>query len=136
MDEPKKEPIPLNQRQDYKVCLNCGFPNRNDDSQCMYCDTSLIEDNGLVSWLRQTYYILRWRRQLKQKKEKAFRRPSTGMSNLKKAGFLVLGLLLTGIGSYFLTVAVSTSSFSKAIIAVLFLFYGIFTFRSLYTKGR
>ena len=136
MDEQKKEPTPLNQRQDFKVCLNCGFPNRNDDAQCMYCNTNLIEDNGLISWLRQTYYILKWRRQLKQKKEKVVRSRPTGVSNLKKAGFLVLGLLLTGIGAYFFTVAVSKSSFSKAILAILFLFYGIFTFRSLYTKGR
>lgn len=136
MDEPKKEPIPLNQRQDYKVCLNCGFPNRNDDPQCMYCNASLIDDNGLISWLRQTYYILKWRRQLKQKKEKVVRPRPSSVSHLKKTGFLVLGLLLTVIGAYFFTVAVAKSSFSKAIIAILFLFYGFFTFRSLYTKRR
>ena len=69
MDKPKKEPVTLSQSPDSKLCLNCGFPNRNKDIQCMYCRTSLIEDNGLFNWVRQTYYILRWRWQLKQKRD-------------------------------------------------------------------
>ena len=68
MDDSKKEPVTLSGNQDLKLCLNCGFPNRNTDSQCMYCHTSLIEDDGLINWVRQTYYILRWRWQLKQKR--------------------------------------------------------------------
>ena len=66
MDDSKKEPITLSGNQESKLCLNCGFPNRNTDSHCMYCRTSLIEDAGLINWVRLTYYILRWRWQLKQ----------------------------------------------------------------------
>ena len=67
MDDSRKEPIVISGNQDLKLCLNCGFPNRNTDSQCMYCRTSLIEDVGPLNWIRQTYYILKWRRQLKHK---------------------------------------------------------------------
>jgi hypothetical protein len=74
MEDPKKANITIIGNQDSKLCLNCGFPNRNTDSQCMYCRTSLKEDDGLINWLRQTYYVLRWRWELKQK-HKVFEKP-------------------------------------------------------------
>ena len=131
MDKPKKETL-LNQKQDTKVCLNCGFPNRVTDSHCMYCQTSLAEDTGLLTWFRQTYYILRWRWQLKQKREHVSR--TDRMSILKGIGFFVLGAVLSGVGVFLFTEAVSRNSFSKGLIAILFLFYGVFTLKGLFTK--
>ena len=92
MDKPKKEPVTLKQSQDTKLCLNCGFPNRNTDSQCMYCRSSLIEDSGLFNWVRQTYYILRWRWQLKQKRDNLESKTPV----YRSFGFFVLGLVLSG----------------------------------------
>jgi len=133
MDKPKKDPILLNQRQDYKLCLNCGFPNRQGDSNCLYCDSSLIEDTGLVSWLRQTYYILRWRWQLKRRRER-LKKPAAGFNLLKSAGFFLVGALLSGVGLYVFTMAVQDRSFTSGLIAVLFFVYGFFTLRYLFMK--
>lgn len=129
MDKPRKDPILLNERHDYKLCLNCGFPNRNGDSSCMYCDTSLVEDKGIVSWLKQSYYILRWRWQLKQRRNNL--RYASQVPLLKGVGFFFLGALITGIGAYLLSMAVSERSFSNSLIAVLFLFYGFFTIKTI-----
>ena len=67
----KKEPISLHHKPDTRLCLNCGFPNRASDKLCMYCKTSLFEEASLLSWIRQTYLILRWRWQLKERRDKA-----------------------------------------------------------------
>ena len=131
MDKPKKETL-LNQKTDSKVCLNCGFPNRVTDPHCMYCQSSLAEDAGLLNWFRQTYYILRWRWQLKQKREKVDH--SDRMSFFKGIGFFLLGAVLSGVGVFLFTEAVSRNSFSKGLIAILFLFYGGFTLKSLFSK--
>jgi len=131
MDKPKKETL-LNQNQDSKICLNCGFPNRATDSNCMYCQTSLITDSGLISWVRQTYYILRWRWQLKQKRE-THAEPGR-MPIFKGVGFFLLGAILSGAGVFLFTEAVSNNSFSKGLIAILFLFYGVFTLKGLFIK--
>lgn len=132
MDKPKKETL-LNQNPDAKLCLNCGFPNRATDTNCMYCHSSMVEDAGLISWLRQTYYILRWRWQLKQKQNNLHKEPPR-MSVLKAIGFFLLGAILSGVGLFVFTEAVSKNSFSKGLIAILFLFYGIFTLKGLFTK--
>lgn len=132
MDKPKKEPILLNERQGYKLCLSCGFPNRNSDAKCMYCNTSVVEDKGVVSWLAQTYYILQWRWQLKQKRHNL--RYRSHISLLKGAGFFFLGALLSGVGAYLLTLAVSEGSFTNGLVALLFLFYGFFTIKTLLFK--
>ena len=87
MDKSKKEPVILNQSHDSKLCINCGFPNRNTDTQCMYCRTSLIEDDGLINWFRQTYYVLRWRWQLKQKRDNLENKTPV----YRSFGFFVLG---------------------------------------------
>ena len=128
MDKPKKETL-LNQNPDSKICLNCGFPNRNTDSNCMYCQTSLISDSGLISWCRQTYYILRWRWQLKQKRETEHKVDRIPI--FKAVGFFLVGAVLSGVGLFLFTEAVSNNSFSKGLIAILFLFYGVFTLKGL-----
>jgi hypothetical protein len=129
MDKPNKESL-LNQKPDNKICLNCGFPNRATDLNCMFCQTSLVEDAGLMNWFRQTYYILRWRWQLKQKREKVSK--PDRMPFLKAAGYFLLGAVLSGVGLLLFTEAVSSNSFSKGLIAILFLFYGGFTLKGLF----
>ena len=130
MENPQKEPTPLNQTQDSKLCLNCGFPNRLNDVRCLYCDTSLIDDGGLISWLRQTYYVLRWRWDLKQKRERV-KHPKSFSPPLKSLGYLVLGAILSGAGLFLFIEAINRSSFSNAIISVLLLLYGFFTLKAL-----
>ena len=132
MDKPKKEPALLNRGDETKLCLNCGFPNRNTDTNCMYCKTSLIDDSGLFSWIRQTYYILRWRWQLKQRREKVAR--DSRMSLLKAAGFFALGAGLSGIGLFVFMRAIDQNSFSSGLIAILFFSYGVVTLRALFFK--
>ncbi len=91
-----------------------------------------MEDDGLISWFRQTYYILKWRWQLKQKRQ-GKERPAR-MSVFKALGYFSVGAVLSGIGVYVFTQAISNSSFSKGLIAILFLVYGLFTLKSLFTK--
>ena len=131
MDKPKKETL-LNQNPDSKICLNCGFPNRTTDSNCMYCRTSLIADSGLISWCRQTYYILRWRWQLKRRRHMLDLAPQRSI--FKSVGYFSLGALLSGAGVYLFTTAVSENSFTSGMIAILFLFYGFFTIKALLSK--
>lgn len=135
MDDPKKEPITLSGNQESKLCLNCGFPNRNTDIQCMYCRTSLIEDNGLISWVRQTYYILRWRWQIKQKRQgvekTAYKRPF-----YRTAGYFFLGLVLSGAGVFVFTSAISQNSFSSGLIAFFLIGYGVFTLKTLVSPQK
>ena len=135
MDKPKKEPIVLHHKAENKLCLNCGFPNRNTDTQCMYCKTSLIEDGGLISWLRQTYYVLRWRWQLNQRRDH-HQAKGSAKSFLKAPGYFLLGALLSGVGLYLFTDAVNNTSFSSGLIAILFLSYGIFTIKTLISKNH
>ncbi len=134
MDKPKKEPILISHRQDYRLCLNCGFPNRNSDAHCMYCNAGLVEETGLFSWVKQTYYILRWRWQLKQHREK---RHSSGQERLplwKGASFFLLGAGLSATGVYLFALALAEKSFSNGLMSVLFFFYGFFTIKTLLSK--
>ncbi len=98
----------------------------------MYCHTSLLEDAGLLSWIRQTYYILRWRWQLKQKRENLNR--TSKSSFFKAMGYFSVGLVLSVAGVYFFTSSISENSFSSAIVALLLICYGFFTLRSLFSK--
>jgi len=135
MDEPKNEPIPLNQRQDFKVCLNCGFPNRHSDSRCMYCNAGLKADDGLFAWLQHTYYVLRWRWDLKQKRGDLFKDKGRAVAfSLKTLWFFFLGAALSGIGIYLFVYSIEKSSFSNCIIAILFLLYGFYTIRTLFAQ--
>ena len=134
MDKPKKIPSLANQNLESKLCLNCGFPNRESDEKCMYCKTSMLDESGIISWIRQTYYILRWRWQLKQRREKM---GSNGESTLRLPnllGYFFIGALLSGAGLYLFASAVAENSFSSGLIAVLLLFYGVFTLKSLFAK--
>jgi hypothetical protein len=135
MEDPKKEPIALSGNQDSKLCLNCGFPNRNTDSQCMYCRTSLIEDGGLINWIRQTYYILRWRWQLKQKRE-GIEETAPKKPFYRTAGYFFLGLILSGAGIFVFTSAVGQNSFSSGLIALMLIGYGVFTLKNLISKNN
>ena len=129
MDKPKKEPITLNHSADSKLCLNCGFPNRNTDTQCMYCQTSLIEDEGLFNWFRQTYYILRWRWELRQKRENL----ENNTPIYRSFGFFVIGIILSGAGIFVFTSAISRNSFSSGLVAILLIGYGVMTLKSLFS---
>ena len=135
MDDSQKEPITLSRNQDLKLCLNCGFPNRNTDSHCMYCRTSLIKDDGLINWIRQTYYILKWRRQLKQKRGQ-IEKPVSKTPFYRTAGYFLLGLLLSGVGIFVFTSAVSQNSFSSGLIAFFLIGYGILTLKSLVSNQK
>lgn len=132
MDKPKKEPIALRNRQEQKLCLNCGFPNRPSDKHCMFCHASVAEDKGLVSWLRQTYYVLRWRFQLKQRRENLDHNPRKKV--LRFVGYFMIGLVLSLAGAYFAFSSVVESSFTNGLIAALLLLYGVFTFKSLFSQ--
>ncbi len=132
MDKNKKEPIALRQPQNYQLCFNCGFPNRQSDANCMYCSTNLVEDNGLLSWLRQTYYVLRWRWQLKQKRENLQKK--SPFAFWKSVGYFCLGLILSFSGVYIFTMSISENSFSNAIIAILLLIYGFYTIKTFLSR--
>lgn len=134
MDKPKKEPALLRHKLETKLCLNCGFPNRESDKRCLYCKTSLLEETGLISWVRQTYYILRWRQQLKQRRDNVNDAPGNNLSSLSLLGYFILGAILSGAGFYLFASAVTENSFSSGLIAILFILYGIFILRSLFAE--
>ncbi len=128
----KKEPISLHHKPDTRLCLNCGFPNRASDKLCMYCKTSLFEETGLLSWIRQTYLILRWRWQLKERRDKSNGFSQSYLPILKFFGYFVIGLLMFMVGLYFVSTGLAESSFSSGLIGMLFLFYGFFTLKSVF----
>ena len=130
MDKPKKEPVILNQNQNNKLCLNCGFPNRNTDSQCMYCRTSLIEDNGLFNWVCQTYYILRWRWELKQKRDSR----ESKLPIYRSFVFFILGVTLSATGIFMFISSMNQNSFSSGLIALLLIGYGSVTLKKLFSS--
>ena len=131
---PKKEPTSLHHKPDTKLCLNCGFPNRASDKLCMYCKTNLFEETGLLSWIRQTYLILCWRWQLKERCDKNNGFFQSYLPILKISGYFVIGLLLFVAGLYFVSTGLTDSSFSSGLIGMLFLFYGFFTLKSVFIR--
>ena len=134
MKKPKKDLASPHRHQETKLCLNCGFPSRASDKRCMYCNTSLFEETGLFPWVRQTFYILRWRWHLKQKRGELGSTFKQHKSAFYLFGYFIIGAILCGAGLYLLSNAVTENSFSSGLIAVLFLFYGVFTFRSLFLE--
>lgn len=130
MDKPKKEPATLNHSHDTRLCLNCGFPNRNTDNQCMYCRTSMADDSSLLNWVRQTYYVLRWRWQLKQKRDHLESKPPI----YRTFGFFVIGVILSGVGIFVFTTAIGQNSFSSGLIALLLIGYGVLTLKTLFSN--
>ena len=117
-----------------KLCLNCGFPNRESDSHCIYCKNSFLREGDLISWVKNTYYIFRWRWQVKQRKSRIGSSSESLMPNLKLLGYFFIGVILSISGLYLISDALADSSFSSGIIASLFLFYGIFTLKSVFIK--
>lgn len=134
MDKPKRESPLSHHKSQTKLCLNCGFPNLESDKRCMYCKASIKDETGLISWVQQTYYILRWRWQLNQKYEKFDVTSRSTLAHLKLLGFFLIGVVLGSMGIYLFARSVVESSFSNGLIAVLLLFYGAFTLRSLFLK--
>ena len=96
----------------------------------MYCRTSLVEDNGLFNWIRQTYYVLRWRWQLKQKRDNLESKTPV----YRSFGFFVLGVVLSGVGIFVFTTAMSQNSFSSGLIALLLIGYGAVTLKTLFSS--
>ena len=135
MSKAKKDSALFHGEIDERLCLNCGFPNRKSDRHCMYCRSSLLEGDGLVSWARKTYYILRWRWQLKQRRARM-----GGLSGvahyltLKFLGYFIVGFTLSALGLYLFSEALDDSSFSSGLFASLFLCYGILTLKSVFVK--
>ena len=135
MSKAKKDSALFHGEIDERLCLNCGFPNRKSDRYCIYCRTSLLEGDGLVSWVRKTYYILRWRWQLKQRRDcMAGLSGATHFVTLKLLGYFIVGFVLSASGVYLFSEALADSSFSSGLIASLFLYYGILTLKSLLVK--
>ena len=131
MGKSKKEVVPIRAKQETKLCLNCGFPNRESDKRCIYCKLSIVEEDSFVSWIRQTYYILRWRRQLKQISNKSAANKKSLLFR-KHLGYFALGSILGGVGLYLFAKAITENSISSGLIAGLFMFYGFSTLRSLF----
>jgi len=132
IDQPENEDA-VDQNLDTRLCLNCGFPNRNTDTHCMYCRAGLTEETGLLPWVRHNYHVLKWRWQLRQKQ--SGKKPAERLPFLKGVGYFLLGAVLSGAGLYLTTVALDTASFSKALIAVLLLLYGGFILKNLLSKN-
>ena len=135
MSKPKKDQsLFTTDSLNEKLCLNCGFPNRESDSHCIYCKNSFFREGDFISWVKNTYYVFRWRWQVKQRKSLMDSSFECLMSNLKLLGYIFIGVMLSTSGLYLLSDALAESSFSSGIIASLFLFYGIFTLKSVFIK--
>ena len=132
MDQPEKESTLIRKDENHCLCLNCGFPNRSTDKNCQYCRTSIAQESGLGSWIRQTFYILRWRWQLNQKRDNLNKTSKSVF--LKSLGYFLIGVVLSGLGIYIFTLSVAQNSFTNGLIAILFLLYGGFTLKTLFTK--
>jgi hypothetical protein len=134
MPKPKKDSTLFPGELDDKLCLNCGFPNRQSDRYCMYCKSSLLVEEGLVPWIRETYYILRWRWQLKQRRHRIDSPSESYLPTLKLLGYCIIGLTLSTLGFYLFSEALADSSFSSGLIASLFLYYGVLTLKLVFIK--
>tara|TARA_Y100001960_G_C14626145_1_gene803294 strand:- start:223 stop:630 length:408 start_codon:yes stop_codon:yes gene_type:complete len=135
MEQNQREPTPLNPNQKGKLCFKCGFPNRSTDLRCVYCEVSLEEPSGIFSMFQQTYYVLRWRLELKQKRE-GIKKNRALFYPVKFLGYFILGIVLSGTGLYLMIEAVNSNSFSRAIISVLLLLYGLFTLKGLIFRQK
>ena len=135
MSKAKKDSALFHDEINERLCLNCGFPNRKSDRHCIYCRTNLLEGDGVVSWVRKTYYILRWRWQLKQRRDRMDGLlGATQFFTLKLLGYFIIGFVLSASGVYLFSEALANSSFSSGLVASLFLCYGILTLKSVFVK--
>ena len=134
MFKPKKKSTLFRGEQNDRLCLNCGFPNRKSDSNCMYCKSSLLNEDGLVSWIRNTYYVIIWRWQLKQQRDRIVSPSGTYFANFKFLGYFIFGITFSMLGLYLFSEALADSSFSSGLVGILFLCYGILTLKSVFVK--
>ena len=134
MGQPRGEPTPLDPNQGGKLCFKCGFPNRSNDDRCMYCKTDLRGEDGFCAWIKQTYYVLLWHRELRQENI-GIKKGRSDFFSLKSLGYFVFGVVLSGAGFFLFIEAVDRSSFPNAIISVLLLLYGFFTVKTLMTRN-
>lgn len=100
MSKPKKDSTLFHSKLNDRLCLNCGFPNRESDRHCMYCKNPLLEEDGLVSWVRKTYYILRWRWQLKQRRDRMDSLSGAHLPILRLLGYFIIGLAMSSRNGY------------------------------------
>ena len=132
MSKPKKDSmLPRGELGD-RLCLNCGFPNRKSDRHCMYCRNSLLEKGGFFSWIKETYYILRWRWQLKHRRDLIDGQSRDYLGVLKYLGYFIVGIALSSTGLYLFSEAVAQGSFSSGLVASLFLYYGVLSLKLLF----
>jgi hypothetical protein len=59
---------------------------------------------------------------------------ATHFLTLKLLRYFIIGFTLSALGLYLFSEALADSSFSSGLIASLFLFYGVFTLKSLFVK--
>ena len=84
MSKPKKDLSLLKKDSlNEKLCLNCGFPNRESDSHCIYCKNAFFREGDFISWIKNTYYIFCWRWEVKQRKNRMESSSKSLMPNLK-----------------------------------------------------
>tara|TARA_B110000881_G_C18101871_1_gene283240 strand:- start:1 stop:411 length:411 start_codon:yes stop_codon:yes gene_type:complete len=135
MSKPKKDQsLFTTDSLNEKLCLNCGFPNRESDSHCIYCKNAFFREGDFISWVKNTYYIFCWRWEVKQRKNPMESFSKSLIPNLKILGYFFIGVMLSTAGLYLFSDALAASSFSSGIIASLFLCYGIITLKSVFVK--
>lgn len=132
MDE-RKEPLSLNNRTDTRSCPSCNFPVRSNDKICMFCHTPLQATGreGVYHYFLRYFQQLRWRWRLKKR-----RKSSKSIQYFKYFTFLGLGFVLTMVGGYLFFVSMFSNDFSDWLISLFFLFYGIYTLRTLLFRRK
>ncbi len=93
------------------LCSKCGFPNKIGDTRCMFCRAVL------------------------GRKETFFTKFEIFSDRIKRLIPLIIGVVLFSTGCYLFVAAVFAGSFSKWMIAILFLIYGIFSIR-FFLRGK
>lgn len=127
----RKKPLSKNSRTYLQSCPRCNFPIRSDDTTCMYCHTPIQQTKkGLYLYCLRYFQQLQWRWRLKRKKS------SKSIQYFKYFAFLALGIGLTLVGGYLFIVSMLSNNFSNWIISFLFLFYGIYTLKTLVYKNK
>lgn len=113
-----------------KLCPSCGFPNKDTDTKCCYCETPVNQPASLPpgQWVKWFFSHLKWKWKLK--------RPSAKGSGTLGAVFtFIAGLALCLAGVAIFTFAIFAKSFSKCILSLVFLLYGFFTLKNLFKRS-
>ncbi len=113
-----------------KLCPNCGFPNKNTDTKCCYCETLINHPTSLPpgKWFKWFFAHLKWNWKLK------IIRAKKSTNALGKVAGALVGLALCIVGSFLFTSSVLTKNFSNGILSLFFLLYGVFTLKNLLKK--